>query len=76
MVLLALPFAYLHFRSGNITTVVFIGVVVGVSFFLLNNLFGYIANLREWLPWVSAAVPSLIYMALSLFAFRWLVRYR
>ena len=76
MVMLALPFAYLHFRSGNITTVVFIGVVVGVSFFLLNNLFGYIANLREWLPWVSAAVPSLIYMALSLFAFRWLVRYR
>ena len=76
MVMLALPCAYLHFRSGNITPVVFIGVVVGVSFFLLNNLFGYIANLREWLPWVSAAVPSLIYMALSLFAFRWLVRYR
>ncbi len=76
MVVLALPFAYLHFRSGNITTVVFIGVVVGVSFFLLNNLFGYIGNMRAWLPWVSAAVPSLIYMAISLFAFRWLVRYR
>ena len=76
MVVLALPFAYLHFRSGNITTVVFVGVVVGVSFFLLNNLFGYIGNMRAWLPWVSAAVPSLIYMAISLFAFRWLVRYR
>lgn len=73
MVILALPFAYLHFRSGNISTAVFGGVVVGISFFLLNNVFGYIGNMHAWMPWLAAAIPSLIYTAISLTAFTWLV---
>jgi lipopolysaccharide export system permease protein len=73
MVVLALPFAYLHFRSGSITSYVFGGVLIGISFFLLNNVFGYIGNLRNWDPWVAAGVPGLIYTLLSLAAFGWLV---
>ena len=73
MVVLALPFAYLHFRSGNITGYVFIGVLVGISFFLLNNVFGFIGNLRNWEPWLAAAAPGVIYSVLSLAAFGWLV---
>ena len=73
MVVLALPFAYLHFRSGGITTYVFGGVLVGISFFMLNNVFGYIGNLRSWVPWITAAAPGLIYSVMSLGAFGWLV---
>ncbi|MGE4241472.1 LPS export ABC transporter permease LptG [Ramlibacter sp.] len=73
MVVLALPFAYLHFRAGGITTYVFGGVLVGISFFLLNNVFGYIGNLRSWVPWLTAAAPGLIYSVFSLGAFGWLV---
>lgn len=73
MVILALPFAYLHFRSGNITTAVFGGVVIGISFFLLNNVFGYIGNLNGWVPWIAAAIPSALYTLISLAAFVWLV---
>ena len=73
MVALALPFAYLHFRSGSITTYVFGGVLVGISFFLLNNVFGYIGNLQNWWPWLTAAAPGLIYSVMSLAAFGWLV---
>ena len=73
MVMLALPFAYLHFRSGGITAYVFAGVMIGISFFLLNNVFGYIGNLRNWQPWLAAATPGLIYMAVSMGAFGWLV---
>jgi len=73
MVVLALPFAYLHFRSGSITTYVFGGVMAGISFFLLNNVFGYIGNLQNWQPWLTAALPGLIYSLLSLTAFAWLV---
>jgi lipopolysaccharide export system permease protein len=54
MVVLALPFAYLHFRSGGITSYVFGGVLIGISFFLLNNVFGYIGNLQNWMPWLAA----------------------
>lgn len=73
MVVLALPFAYLHFRSGGITGYVFGGVMAGISFFLLNNVFGYVGNLQNWQPWLTAAAPGLIYSALSLAAFGWLV---
>ena len=73
MVVLALPFAYLHFRAGGITTYVFGGVMAGISFFLLNNVFGYIGNLQNWQPWLTAAAPGLIYSMLSLAAFGWLV---
>ncbi len=73
MVVLALPFAYLHFRSGGITSYMFGGVLVGISFFLLNNVFGYIGNLNAWWPWLTAAAPGLIYSLLSLGAFSWLV---
>lgn len=73
MVVLALPFAYLHFRSGSITSYVFGGVLIGISFFLLNNVFGYIGNLQNWWPWLAAAAPGLIYTLFSLGAFGWLV---
>ena len=73
MVMLALPFAYLHFRSGGIAAYVFAGVMIGISFFLLNNVFGYIGNLRSWQPWLAAATPGLLYMTISLGAFGWLV---
>jgi lipopolysaccharide export system permease protein len=73
MVVLALPFAYLHARSGGVAGYVFVGVMIGISFFLLNNMFGFIGNLRQWTPWFAAGLPSLLYSVLSLSAFGWLV---
>ncbi len=73
MMVLALPFAYLHFRSGHIAAFVFLGVLVGISFFLLNNVFGHIGNLHDWTPWMAAAAPGALYTVLSMAAFVWLV---
>ena len=73
MVVLALPFAYLHFRSGSIATYVFGGVMAGISFVLLNNILGDLGTLRGWQPWLTAALPGFIYSLISLSAFSWLV---
>jgi lipopolysaccharide export system permease protein len=73
MLVMALPFAYLHFRSGQIAGYVFGGVLAGISFSLLNNLFGHAGNLQNWQPWLTAAAPSLIYSAVSLLGFWWMV---
>lgn len=73
MIVLALPFAYLHFRDEGISGYVFVGVLAGISFFFLNNVFSYIGVLRHWQPWLTAALPGLIYSLLSLTAFGWLV---
>ncbi|MCA6216445.1 LPS export ABC transporter permease LptG [Ideonella sp. B7] len=76
MVALALPFAYLHARSGGISLKVFGGIMLGISFVLLNNVVGHLGLLHAWTPWLASSVPSLIYLGLSLAAFWWLVRYR
>jgi lipopolysaccharide export system permease protein len=73
MVVLALPFAYLHFRSGGVATYVFGGVMAGISFVLLNNVLGDLGALQGWQPWFTAALPGLIYSLISLTAFTWLV---
>lgn len=73
MVILALPFAYLHLRSTPITSVVFLGILIGISFFLMNNVFGHIGNLNAWPAWLAAATPGILYMLISLLAFSWLV---
>jgi lipopolysaccharide export system permease protein len=73
MVVLALPFAYLHFRSGGIASYVFGGVMAGISFVLLNNVLGDLGTLQGWQPWFTAALPGIIYSVLSLTAFSWLV---
>lgn len=76
MVALALPFAYLHGRAGGVSLKVFGGIMLGISFVLLNNVASHLGLLQGWTPWIVAATPSLIYLLLSLAAFSWLVRYR
>ena len=76
MIGLALPFAYLNARSGGVSMKVFAGIMIGVSFVLLNNVFRHLGLLGNWTPWLVAATPGAVYMLLSLAAFSWLVRYR
>ena len=73
MLALALPFAYLHFRSGQIAGHVFAGVLAGISFSLLNSVFSHVGNLNNWQPLLTSAAPALIYSAVSLAAFWWMV---
>jgi lipopolysaccharide export system permease protein len=76
MVALALPFAYLSARAGGVSLKVFGGIMLGISFVLLNNVAGHIGALSDLTPWAVSAAPGLLYLLLSLAAFAWLVRYR
>jgi lipopolysaccharide export system permease protein len=76
MLVLALPFAYFHFRGRTMTGYVFAGVLIGISFFVVNTAAGYFGNLNNWQPWLTAAAPSMLYSVLALTAFGWLVIYR
>jgi lipopolysaccharide export system permease protein len=73
---LALPFAYLNARSGGVSVKVFAGIMIGVSFVLLNNVFSHLGVLGNWTPWIVATAPGALYLLISLAAFGWLVRYR
>ncbi len=76
MLSLALPFAYLHARAGGVSLKVFGGIMLGISFVLLNNVASHIGLLGNWTPWLVASVPSALYLLLAMLAFSWLVRNR
>lgn len=76
MMALALPFAYLHARHGGVSLKVFGGIMLGISFVLLNNLASHIGLLKNWTPWLVASAPSALYLLMSMSAFAYLVRYR
>ncbi|MGI9024192.1 MAG: LptF/LptG family permease, partial [Burkholderiaceae bacterium] len=74
MMALALPFAYLHFRSGGISFKIFAGIMIGIGFYLLNNLFSHVGLLNTWPPILSAAMPSIVALTAALLALRWVER--
>lgn len=75
MLALALPFAYLHFRAGGVSLKIFTGIMIGVSFQLVNNLFSHLGLLNTWPPLVTAAVPGLLFLLLAMAALRWVERH-
>ncbi|WP_305821787.1 LPS export ABC transporter permease LptG [Massilia brevitalea] len=72
---LALPFAYLHTRSGGVSLKIFIGIMIGVSFILINTLFSHLGVLSTWPAFVTAAAPSLLFLLLAIGALRWVERH-
>jgi lipopolysaccharide export system permease protein len=74
MMVLALPFAYLHVRAGSVSFKIFTGVMIGVLFYMLNKLFAHLGLLNTWPPVVIAALPSLVVLSVALSALYWIER--
>ena len=72
---LALPFAYLHTRSGGISLKIFIGIMIGVSFILINTLFSHLGLLSTWPALLTAIAPSALFLLLALGALWWVERH-
>ena len=75
MMAMALPFAYLHFRSGGISLKIFSGIMIGVGFVLLNNMLSHIGLLNTWPPFFTAALPSSLFLLMSVGALWWVERH-
>jgi lipopolysaccharide export system permease protein len=74
MMMLALPFAYLHVRQGTVSLKIFAGVMIGVLFYMLNKLFSHLGLLHTWPPVTVALLPSLVMLAIALGALYWIER--
>lgn len=72
---LALPFAYLHTRSGGVSLKIFIGIMIGVSFILINTLFSHLGLLSTWPALLTAVTPSALFLLLALGALWWVERH-
>ena len=66
MVLLATPFVFRPVRSGGLGQRVFLGVMLGLAFVVLNQIIGYFGLLYGLSPVVSALTPILLFLGLAL----------
>lgn len=66
MAILALPFAFVQVRAGGIGFKVFIGIMLGVCFHFLNNLFSHLGALNTWPAPVVAVAPSALALLVGL----------
>lgn len=62
MMALALPFAYTHHRLTAVSIKVFAGVMMGITFHMLNGLFSHLGMINSWRPFFSAITPSALFL--------------
>lgn len=74
MLALALPFAYMHTRVGMVGLKVFLGIMLGVFFHMLNSLFAHIGLLQAWPAFAAAAIPGLAFFCAAVGIMWWVER--
>src|SRR5690606_17692497 len=65
MITIAAPISFMQTRRGGVGGKVFAGILLGVGFFMLNQLALNLGMLSRWAPWVTALVPNLRALALA-----------
>jgi lipopolysaccharide export system permease protein len=74
MMALALPFAYMQARAGMVGVKVFLGIMLGIFFHMLNSLFSHIGLLQNWPPLAAAVMPSTAFLAAAVAMMWWVER--
>ena len=74
MMALALPFAYMQDRMGAVSIKVFAGIMLGITFHMLNGLFSSLGILKSWTPFFSAITPSALFLLAAAGMIWWVER--
>lgn len=74
MVALALPFGFLQQRTGGISAKIFAGIMLGISYQVLNRLFVHIGLLNDWPPLLSATLPTSMFLLGGIGMMAWVER--
>lgn len=70
MVILAIPFVFTQPRSAGMGFRLFIGIMIGLAFFVLNRGFGFYSLLYGLPPVLGAILPTVAFFLLALFLLR------
>lgn len=65
MLTIAAPISYMQTRAGGVGAKMFIGILVGTSFFMVSQLMLNVGTLYRWPPIVTALLPSTIVFLLA-----------
>lgn len=66
MIMLALPFGFIQQRATGASTKIFIGIMLGVLYQILNRTFIHLGVLNDWAPLFSAVTPTILFLIAGL----------
>ena len=69
MVLIAIPFVFLPLRSGRMGSRLFVGVILGLGFTLLQRGFGFFGLVYGLPPLMGAVFPIALFLAAVIYLF-------
>ena len=67
MLFISVPFVLAHQRSVGIGQRVFLGVMLGMAFYLLSRGMSYVAVVYELSPALSALLPAVAFLGIGLY---------
>ncbi|MDH3637190.1 MAG: LPS export ABC transporter permease LptG [Gammaproteobacteria bacterium] len=70
MVILAIPFVFGQIRSGGLGRGLFIGIMLGLLFFVADKGFGYVVLVYNIAPMIGALLPTLAFLGAGVFMLR------
>jgi lipopolysaccharide export system permease protein len=70
MVFLAVPFVFGSLRSVGIGQRIMSGALIGISFYLINQIFNYVGLAYQLNPVLSAILPTLLFFILAVLLMR------
>jgi lipopolysaccharide export system permease protein len=66
MVFLAIPFVFGSLRSVGIGQRIMVGTLIGIGFYIFNQIFSYVGVVYEINPSISAIIPTVLFFALGM----------
>lgn len=70
MIFLAIPFVFGPLRNSSMGYKIMVGVVIGFSFYIVNEFFGPMSIVYQFPPLLGAMMPTLLFFMLALFLIR------
>ena len=70
MVILAIPFVFVSIRSGTMGRNLFVGIMLGLGFYVTNKGFGYVVLASGLSPFLGATLPTLAFLVLAVVMIR------
>jgi lipopolysaccharide export system permease protein len=70
MIFLATPFVFGQLRSVSVGQRIMVGLIFGISFYILNQMFNHLGLAYDFSPFMSAVIPSLAFLILAVVLLR------
>lgn len=76
MITLAAPIGFVQSRKGGVGSKIFLGILIGIVFFMANQLALNVGMLNNLPPWLTALLPNIVALILAFIALYFMERQR